>query len=108
MCIKSIRTFGESFEDDVGASLTEGDLGAEAIVGVRGGPEAEEEGERGTTLLFSCESSESECELAPPCNERNCVQFISFLNKIDYSLEKTLEKTKRALAAQHEKPFHIP
>ena len=78
MCIKminSIRTFGESFEDDVGASFTEGDLGADAMVGVRGGPEAEEEGERGTTLLFSCESSESECELAPPCDERNCVQF---------------------------------
>ena len=94
MCIKSIRTFGESFEDDVGASLTEGDLGAEAMVGVRGGPEAEEEGERGTTLLFSCESSESECELAPPCDERN-----RGLSKIDYSLEKTLEKTKGVFAA---------
>ena len=54
-------------DDDVGASLTvNGDLGAEDMVGVRGGPEAEEEGERGTTLLFSWESSESECELAPP------------------------------------------
>ena len=105
MSIKSIRTFGESFEDDVGASLTEGDLGAEAMVGVRGGPEAEEEGERGTTLLFSCESSESECELAPPCHGRNCVQFKLFLSKIDYSLEKTLEKMKRVLAAQYEKPF---
>ena len=101
MRIKSCRrTFGESLEDDVGASLTEGDLGAEhAMVGVRGGPEAEEEGERGTTLLFSCESSESECELAPPCDERNCVQFKSFLSKIDYSLEKNLEKTKKALDA---------
>ena len=76
MCIKSIRTFGESFEDDVGASLTEGDLGAEAMVGVRGGPEAEEEGERGTTLLFSCESSESECELAPPWKVEGVVGWV--------------------------------
>ena len=53
--------------DDVGASLTDGDLGAEDMVGVRGGPDADEDGERGTTqLLFSWESSESECELAPP------------------------------------------
>ena len=54
-------------DDDVGASLTvSGDLGAEDMVGVRGGPDADEDGERGTTLLFSWESSESECELAPP------------------------------------------
>ena len=64
----TLSPLGESFDDDVGASfITEGDLGGpEDMVGVRGGPDAEEEGERGTTPLFSCESSESECELAPP------------------------------------------
>ena len=65
--IYSCSTFSLGDCDDVGASLTDGDLGAEDMVGVRGGPDADEDGERGTTqLLFSWESSESECELAPP------------------------------------------
>jgi hypothetical protein len=52
-------------EDDVGASfneLTDGDLGAADDVGVLGGPD-DEVGDRGRPPLFSCESSESECEL---------------------------------------------
>jgi hypothetical protein len=49
----------------VGASfneLTDGDLGAADDVGVLGGPD-DEVGDRGRPPLFSCESSESECEL---------------------------------------------